>query len=69
MKRINKISNVDFFKLVEGKAYYTTDGSKPFWMALYSEEKLLVPDKVCLTQFFPLGDTILFAKWARTLHL
>ena len=63
MKRINKISNVDFFKLVEGKAYYTTDGSKPFWMALYSEEKLLVPDKVCLTQFFPLGDTILFAKW------
>ena len=63
MKRINKISNVDFFKLVEGKAYYTTDGSKPFWMALYSEDKLLVPDKVCLTQFFPLGDTILFAKW------
>ena len=27
------------------------------------KKKLLVPDKVCLTQFFPLGDTILFAKW------
>lgn len=63
MKLIKKISDVSFFRLFEGEVYYTTDGSKPFWMSLHSEEKLLVPDKVCLTQFFPLGDTILFARW------
>ena len=63
MKPIKKISDVSFFRLFEGEAYYTTDGSNPFGMSLHSEEKLLVPDKVCLSQFFPLGDTMLFVRW------
>ena len=63
MKPIKKISDVSFFRLFEGEAYYTTDGSTSFGMSLHSEEKLLVPDKVCLSQFFPLGDTMLFVRW------
>lgn len=63
MRLLKKIQGVSFHKLCDGKLYYTTNGSKPFWMSLHSEEKLLVLDKVSLTMFFPMGDTILFARW------
>lgn len=63
MKLLKKIPGVSFHKFCDGQLYYTTKGSKPFWNSLCSEEEVLVPDKVSLTMFYPMGDTILFAKW------
>lgn len=61
MKLLRQIPESIEYQLYGNKLYFTRRESGAWGKSLYSEEGLLVPDKVSM--FFPLGDIILFSRW------